>query len=56
MELQALLSQLIAFFDEMTGSKEQRAVNVGNLNFSKAFDAVSHNLQYYRQTGELNTG
>lgn len=25
----------MAFFDEMTDLKEQRAVNVGNLNFSK---------------------
>jgi len=39
------LTNLIAFYDGMTGwVDEGRAVDVVNLNFSKAFDTASHNI------------
>ncbi|PKU41248.1 rna-directed dna polymerase from mobile element jockey-like [Limosa lapponica baueri] len=39
------LTNLIAFYDDMTGwMDEGRAVDVVYLDFSKAFDAVSHNI------------
>jgi len=40
-----MLDQLIAFYDGMTGwVDERRALDVVYLNFSKAFDTVSHNI------------
>ena len=39
------LSNLIAFYDDMTGwVEERRAVDVVYLDFSKAEDTVSHNI------------
>jgi len=39
------LTNLIAFYDDMTGwEDEERAVDVVYLDFSKAFDTVSHNI------------
>ncbi|GAB0206011.1 mitochondrial enolase superfamily member 1 [Grus japonensis] len=39
------LTNLIAFCDGMTGwVDERRAVDVVYLNFSKAFDTISHNI------------
>jgi len=42
---QTCLTNLIAFYNDMTGwVDEERAVDVVYLDFSKAFDTVSHNI------------
>jgi len=43
------LTNLIAFYDDMTGwVDEGRAVDAVYLNFSKAFDTVSHNILLWK--------
>ena len=45
MKGKSCLTSLMAFYNEMTGSVDEgRAVDVIYLDFSKAIDAVSHNI------------
>jgi len=40
------LTNLISFYDKVTRLvEESKVVNVGYLNFSKAFDTVPHNIR-----------
>ncbi|GAB0204912.1 mitochondrial enolase superfamily member 1 [Grus japonensis] len=51
------LTNLIAFYDGMTGwVDEETAVDVVYLDFSKAFDTISHNILIDEMTGFEDEG